>query len=140
MLRQSGAVLWNVGGLVGEAHANAGDLSGALAHLDEALKVSAQTGEVWLDAELHRLKGEILLRMPEPDEAEAAENFVRALEIARAQSARLWELRTAISLSRLWARQGRAAEAGEILEGVRSWFAAGGSSPDMPDILSLRGA
>jgi predicted ATPase len=73
------------------------------------MALAESTGEAWFDAELHRLKGEILLREHRGDAAATA-CFERALEIARAQGARTWELRAGLSLARLLiARRKRAA-------------------------------
>ena len=70
--------------------------------LAEALDRVERTGGRWIEAELHRLRGELLLALPEPDQPEAEACFRRALAVAREQGAKMWELRAATSLARLW--------------------------------------
>jgi predicted ATPase len=94
--------------------------------LGEALSRASSTGERWFEAELHRLTGECLL---DRDRAEAS--FSRALEIARAQSAKMWELRAASSLARLWQSQGRHEEARDLIAPVYGWFSEGFDTPDL---------
>ena len=69
----------------------------------------------WYEAELHRIKGELLLRQAVPDAPQAEACFQQALAVARRQQAKSWELRAALSLSRLWQQQGKRAEARELL-------------------------
>ncbi|HET8997315.1 MAG TPA: adenylate/guanylate cyclase domain-containing protein [Acetobacteraceae bacterium] len=130
-LEQSGILLWNMDGLLGEAYACAGDPDSAQRHLQMALDVSARTGEAWLDAELLRQQGEIVANLPgtTPDAAETL--LRRALVQAREQSARLWELRAAMSLARLLRRHGRTAEVRAVLEPVCDWFSAHGAAPGL---------
>ncbi len=81
----------------------------------DALHRVERTGERWFEAELHRLKGEVLLRGSEASYAEAEREFQRALGIAREQGARYWELRAATSLARLWSDQRRTEDARNLL-------------------------
>ena len=92
---------------------------------------STQAG--WLDAELHRKKGELLL---EPQDTDAAEGELRlAIDIARQQSARLFELRAASSLARIWSSRGRRAEALELLRPPLGRFV---DESDIPDVREAR--
>ena len=137
VLRESGILLWNMDGLLGEAYAQAGNNAAALRHLQAAVDISARTGETWLDAELLRQKGEILAGLPETAGESAKHYFRQALARAREQSARLLELRAALSLARLLRRQGRAGEVREVLEPVCDWFATQGSAPGLDEASSL---
>jgi predicted ATPase len=80
-----------------------------------------------LEAELHRLRGELLLAFSDPDAASGC--FRRAVAVAREQGARMWELRAATSLARLWRDQGKGAEAQGLLAPVYSRFAEGLTCP-----------
>jgi predicted ATPase len=71
----------------------------------------AVTGIQWYAAELSRLKGALLLRQAVPNATQAEACFQQALDVARRQQAKSWELRAAVSLSRLWQQQGKRAEA-----------------------------
>jgi predicted ATPase len=107
----------------------------SLGQLDEALSLVATTEERWFEAELHRLRGEALLAMGSADTAEAS--LQHALTVARRQNSRLWELRAAMSLGRLWATQNRRAEARELIAPVYSWFTEGLETPDLKAAKSL---
>jgi predicted ATPase len=87
-----------------------------------------RTGERWFEAELHRLKGEVL--MSKRDGAEAEGSLQRAVHVARGQSAKMWELRAATSLARLWRDQGRHAEGHDLLA-VYGWFSEGFDTTDL---------
>ena len=93
----------------------------------EAIAIMGKTGERYYEAELHRLKGELILRgsgvEAEPGvQTEAEECFRKAIEIARQQEARSFELRAVTSLSRLWRQQGKKAEARQMLAEIYGWF------------------
>jgi predicted ATPase len=108
-----------------------------LATLENALAFSEDTGAHSWDAELHRLKGELLLAMQPGSAAEAEALFRRALEIARAQEAKSFELRAATSLARLWQRQGKLAEARALLAPVYAWFTEGFDTRDLVEAKAL---
>ena len=92
-------------------------------------------GERWLDAELYRHKGQLLLRQ---GHSEAAEELYRnALRIAEQQQAKLWELRASVSLARLRRDQGRRAEARDLLAPVYDWFTEGFDTSDLKEAKSL---
>ena len=80
------------------------------------------TKERWWEADIHRIAGEIALLSPEPDAVKAEGYFDRALEVARKQQAKSWELRAAMSMARLWRDQGKRDEARELLAPVYGWF------------------
>jgi tetratricopeptide (TPR) repeat protein len=104
--------------------------------LFEALAASATHGECWWDAELHRLRGELLLAQGAP-EAAAEAAFQQALAIAHDQRARSLELRAATSLGRLWQQQGRTEQARPLLSDIYSWFTEGFDTPDLRAALAL---
>jgi predicted ATPase len=106
--------------------------------LAEVLAMIGANGREELLAETSRLQGELLLRQAIPDVAQAEAYFYQALAISRRQQAKSWELRAALSLSRLWQRQeGKRAEAYALLESVYSWFTEGFDTPDLLDAYAL---
>lgn len=94
-----------------------------------------ESGEQFVEAECHRAKGELLIRLEAESEAEEA--FIKSLQIVGSQSARLWELRTSMSLARLWQTQGKQTEARELLAEIYGWFTEGFDTPDLVDAKSL---
>jgi predicted ATPase len=94
-----------------------------------------QTGDNWLLPEVHRVRGELLLRSGRDSDVE--ECFGRALKAAQAQSARLLELRAAMSLARFWRDHGKLREAGELLAPVYGWFTEGFDTRDLKDAKAL---
>ena len=107
-----------------------------VAALDEALATVAERGDRYYEAELHRLKGELLQARGEPAEVVAA-SFQRSLSLARQQQARSIELRAAISLSRLWAKQGNVVEARQLLAAIYGWFTEGFNTADLQEARAL---
>jgi class 3 adenylate cyclase/DNA-binding SARP family transcriptional activator len=122
-------------GHLATAHASIGALDIGLGLLDEAILTLEKTQERLFEAEFHRLRGEVLLRLGKTADGEAA--LLRALTVARSQDARMWELRAAMSLARLWDSRGRRAEARELLAPVYSWFTEGFDMPDLKDAKAL---
>jgi predicted ATPase len=122
-------------GLLARACEIAGQIEEAVDLLDDALQIITRTGERWLEGELYRHKGQLLLREGHPETAE--ELYRKALSIAREQEAKLWELRAAISLGRLCRDQGRRVEARDFLAPVHSWFTEGFDTPDLKDAKAL---
>lgn len=102
-----------------------------------ALAFAEAKEQHFLTAELHRTLGEISLGRDEPDAAEAARRFERALEVAGAQHARFYELRAATSLARLLRDQGRRDEARPLLQPVYDWFTEGFDTADLKDAKAL---
>ena len=113
----------------------AGQLQEALTLTEDALQIAERTGEHWLDAELNRYKGQLLLRQGHTEAAE--ELYRKALSIAAEQEAKLWELRAAASLARLWGEQGRREEARDLLSPVYGWFTEGFDMPDLKEAKAL---
>ena len=89
------------------------------------------------EAELHRLKGKLLLQQRIPDEAQAETCFHQAIDIARQQQAKSLELRAAMSLARLWQQQGKQAEAYELLVPIYGWFTEGFDTTDLREAKAL---
>ena len=122
---------------LGEALTRAGRFEEAARALDEGLAIGEETDERCQEAELHRLKGE-LLRVEAPEQVRAAEDcFRRAIDTARRQQSRAWELRAVTSLARLWQTEGRRAEARIALESVYRTYSEGFTTPDLVDAASL---
>jgi class 3 adenylate cyclase/predicted ATPase len=124
-------------GLLAEALALAGEIDEGLAVLDQALANSAASGQKGTDAELHRLRGELVHQLPRPDPAQAEASFRTALAIAREQGTRGYELRAATSLARLWGEQGRRGEARELLAPLYAWFTEGFGTADLKEAKRL---
>ena len=114
--------------LLAEAEAEAGRADAGLVMVDDQLATIERTGQRWFLAELHRARGEILLRCPPCDHAavEYVPAFIHAIEVARSQAAKLFELQAAMSLARLWRDQGKRVEARRTarsnLQLVYRWF------------------
>jgi predicted ATPase len=123
--------------LLAEAYRDNGQPEEGLRLITEALDHVAQTGIVYYEAELHRLDAELRLRLDTPDEQRAEASFRRALETARRQQAKSWELRAATSLARLWRERGRQTEARELLAPVYGWFTEGFDTADLKDAKAL---
>ena len=122
-----------------EAYLAMGRIHEGLAAADDAFS-SLKTMEACLcEAELHRVKGELLLRKDRASCDEACECFERAISIARAQSAKSWELRATTSLARLLAKQGRRDEARTRLAEIYDWFTEGFDTADLKDAKALLG-
>src|SRR5262249_50460261 len=102
-----------------------------------ALAVVDKTGERYWEVEIHRLKGELLLALSAEQHAEAETCFHQALAVARHQEAKSLELRAATSLSRLWQRQGKRAEAQQLLAPIYGWFTEGFDTPDLREARAL---
>jgi len=137
--RASGARLWwsNSLALSAEAQRATGRVEDALATLDEAFEFVQQSDERFYEAELYRLRGELLVQQSEANADEAIASVQRALEIARAQQAKLWELRAAMSLARLWRDRNRSKEACDVLALVYDSFTEDLDAPVLVDAKSL---
>jgi len=118
-----------------EGYAKAGQPEQGLDTLVEAFSLSAQIGERYYLAELHRLQGELLLM--QGDDTEAEVSFHKAIEVARRQQAKPWELRAAMSLSRLWQKQGKREEPRQMLAEIYDWFTEGFDTPDLKEAKAL---
>ena len=102
---------------------------------DRAEALIRKTGSKSYEAEVHRLRGD--LRLARSAKSEAETSYLRALEISRSQGAKLWEIRAAISLGRLWQNQGKHHEARDLLTPVYNWFTEGLDTPDLVDAKAL---
>jgi DNA-binding SARP family transcriptional activator/predicted ATPase len=121
-----------------EIYRKAGELTEASGRLDEALELATTSGECCWEAELHRLKGDLMLTRG--DEIQAEVCFERAIDVARRQGARSWELRAATSLCRLWRARGtlgKQKEARRLLTPVYDWFSEGFDTPDLEEAKAL---
>jgi adenylate cyclase len=113
-----------------------GRLEDGLAAIDKAMGVMQRCDERYMEAELCRLKGELLWMRGEA-ESEVEKYFLRAIEVSRRQQAKSWELRAAMSLSRLRQKQGRNEEARQMLAEVYGWFTEGFNTPDLEEARAL---
>jgi predicted ATPase len=120
-------------GYLAEAYGQAGQPEAGLSVLNEALTLVEATEERWWEAEVYRLKGELLLRLPLPDIPQATACFHQALDVAHRQQARALELRAVLSLSRLWQQQGQRDQARQLLTEIYSWFTEGIETPDLQE-------
>jgi predicted ATPase len=108
-----------------------------LALLAEALALTNDKEERRWEAEVYRLKGEILLARTTGHDTEAETCFRQAFDIARRQQAKSWELRAAMNLSRLWQRQGKREEFRELLAPIYGWFTEGFDTADLQEAKAL---
>jgi predicted ATPase/DNA-binding winged helix-turn-helix (wHTH) protein len=120
-----------------EAYWRTGQAAAGLQALTEALAVMDTTGERWWAAETYRLKGELLLQQGGLETSGIEMCFQHALDIARRQHAKSWELRAATSLTRLWQGQGRRAEARALLAPIYGWFTEGFDTADLQEARAL---
>jgi predicted ATPase len=128
--------------LLAEAYGKVGRIEEGLASLEEALDTVNKTGERLHEPEVYRLKGMLMLQSKVQGskskvKEEAEECFGKAIEIARKQQAKSWELRAATSLARLWQQQGKKAEARELLAPVYNWFTEGFDTKDLQEAKAL---
>jgi class 3 adenylate cyclase/predicted ATPase len=147
------------------AYAAVEQIKEGLTVLAEALTVAGKTGERFYEAELYRLKGQLTLQSktslwqvsdksqasqgmsevpstqhPTPStqaEAETEACFHKAIEVARKQQAKSWELRAVMSLARLWQQQGKTAEAHQMLAEIYGWFTEGFDTKDLQEARAL---
>jgi predicted ATPase len=123
--------------LLAEAYGTMAQPEGGLTVLAEALVHVEHTVERYFEAEIHRLKGALLLQQSSDHYAEAESCFHHALAIARDQQAKSFELRTATSLARLWQQQGKRQEAHDLVAPVYGWFTEGFDTADLKDAEAL---
>jgi len=120
-----------------EGYGQGGRPDDGLRTLAQALDVAGKHQERVLEAELHRLKGELLHALSVEHHAEAEACFCQALDVARRQQAKSLELRAAMSLSRLWQQQGKRDAAHELLAEVYGWFTEGLDTADLREAKAL---
>jgi predicted ATPase len=137
--RATGAALFApfYGTMLADVAAHLGHTADGLQVLAEAYALVEQQEECWWEAEVHRLRGVLLLRQLGTPQAEAEACFQRALDVARRQEAKSLELRAAMSLSHLWQQQGRQAEAQALLAPVYGWFTEGFDTADLQEAKAL---
>lgn len=123
--------------LLAEASAKLARYETGLTLLAEAMGMANDTEERRWDAELYRLKGELLRARATEQDTEAETCFRLALDIARHQQAKSWELRAATSLARLWQRQGKKEEAQRMLGEIYGWFTEGFDTADLKEAKAL---
>ena len=134
--------------MLAELYMKTGQLQAALDAVSEGLTLIAQTEERRSEAELYRVKGELLLRSAAQSRTTAIESarieaegcFQQAVRIARSQHARSLELRAALSSARLWRDRGKPAEARQLLGEIYAWFTEGFTTQDLREAKSLLGA
>jgi predicted ATPase len=119
-----------------ETQAEIGAIENALAILNDTLADTERTGRHHFDVELHRLRGEFLIRKT-PSDAAAELAFMRAIEVARNQQTRTFALRASMSLARLWRDQGKVQQARELLAPVYGWFTEGFDTRDLKEAKAL---
>jgi predicted ATPase len=124
-------------GSLAEEYQRAGRVQEAAATLEAALATSERTGQPYWDAELLRLKGELVLEGADADPSAAERLFHGALDLSRSQSARWLELRAATSLARLWRGQGKRDPALRLLTSVYEWFEEGFDTCDLREAKAL---
>jgi predicted ATPase len=123
--------------LLAEAVGHTGQVEEGLHLLTEALEAFEASGRGDMLTEAYRLQGVLLLRQATPDALQAEACFQQALAIARRQQAKSWELRAAMSLSRLWQRQGNRAAAYALLAPIYGWFTEGFDTADLQEAKAL---
>jgi class 3 adenylate cyclase/predicted ATPase len=155
---RQGCVAWRTTGaelnwpyfrtMLAEAYGKIGQTEEGLAVLAEAQAAVHKSGgryhgqgvafpQARDEAELHRVKGELLVQRTAPDEHQAERCFHQALSVARSQQAKSWELRTATSLARLWHSQGKRQDAYDLLAPVYGWFTEGFDTADLQEAKAL---
>ncbi len=143
----------NILSMLAEAYGKAGQGEAGLTALAEALALINKNGERWYEAELYRLKGELTLqqfnvqgskfKVENPQSAfhnphsEAEACFHKAIEVARQQQAKSWELRATTSLVRLWQQQGKKKQAHKMLAEIYNWFTEGFDTKDLQEAKAL---
>jgi class 3 adenylate cyclase/predicted ATPase len=145
----SGIELWRSAGstiftpehefMLAIAHADSDQFDDARRCIDKAMTVMQATKERWCEAEVHRVAGEIVLKSPQRDVAKAQAYFEQSLTVARAQQAKSWELRAAMSLARLLSDQGKRQSAHDLLAPVYDWFTEGFDTSDLRKAKALLG-
>jgi class 3 adenylate cyclase/predicted ATPase len=120
-----------------EAHLQMKQPAAGLQVLEDAFSRVEPTGQRMYESELYRLKGELLMMQNALNAAQAEQSFRAAIEVARAQSAKSWELRATMSLARLLSEQGKREEARAMLSEIYDWFTEGFDTADLKDAKAL---
>ena len=119
------------------AHAELDQFDDAWRCITEAITAVETTKERWYEAEIHRIAGEIALKLPQLGSSQAGAYFERALTVARAEQAKSWELRAAMSMARLWRDRGRRQEACNLFAPLYGWFSEGFNTRDLKEAKVL---
>ncbi|HZZ25489.1 MAG TPA: hypothetical protein VFE60_24360 [Roseiarcus sp.] len=119
------------------AYMELGQFDNAWRCIEEAISMIAATKETWCEAEVNRVAGEIAPLSNGSDAAKAEAYFERALSVARAQQAKSWELRAAMSMARLWRDQGKRDAGHDLLAPVYGWFTEGFDTLDLKEAKAL---
>jgi tetratricopeptide (TPR) repeat protein len=137
LLREQNALVFDahIKLILAEAEADAGDADGAIAIIDEALATAERTGSRSFEAELRRVRGEVLARRGAPNCGLAGDAFRAAIAVAKQQGARTFELRAALSLAKLHQSTGRPVDAHAVLASALEGFAP---TPEMPEIAEAQ--
>jgi tetratricopeptide (TPR) repeat protein len=138
-LRSTGAALYEPFLLwhLAMAYAELGQLDDAWRCIDDAIAKVEKSKQKCFEPELHRVAGEVALKLPAPDREKAEKHFERALSVARLQQQKSIELRAAMSLARLWRDQGKVQQARELLAPVYGWFNEGFDTRDLKEAKAL---
>jgi predicted ATPase len=121
--------------LLAEIEMASGEIDAALATIDQAITASERTGQRWFDAELHRIRGDILTKRNPVDPAPAEAAFLAAIAVAQQQKARSFELRAALSLAKLYQSTGRPTDAHDVLRPALQDFSP---TPEFPQIAEAK--
>ena len=137
--RSTGATHWILLSLpyLTRAYADLGQFTDARRCIGDAMTAIETTKQRWWEAEVYRTAGEIAQLPPDRDDASAKSHFEHSLAVARQQQAKSWELRTAMSLARLWRDQGKVQQARELLAPVYGWFTEGFDTRDLKEAKAL---
>jgi tetratricopeptide (TPR) repeat protein len=125
-------------GLLADACRRVGQVQEGLQLVTQGLSVVERTGEHFYEAELYRLRGDLLAQSGARDEGEVTACYERAVEVARSQRAKSWELRATVRLCRQWQEQGRRKEAQQRLAEIYRWFTEGFETPDLKEAEALQ--
>ena len=120
-----------------EAFGRMGQAEEGLSELGDAFRLLGRSDQRYAESELYWIKGTLLEQLASPDADEAEASYLKAIEVARHQQTKLLELRAATSLCRIWQRQGKRAEARELLAPIYLWFTEGFDTPDLKDAKAL---
>jgi class 3 adenylate cyclase/predicted ATPase len=137
--RSTGSTLWLPIYLsyLARAYAEVGQFDDAWRCVVEATTAIETGKQRWCKAEVHRVAGEIALMSPEQDAVKARGYFQHAIDVARAQQAKSWELRAAMSMARLWRDQGKRDAARDLLAPIYGWFTEGFDTLDLKEAKAL---
>ena len=128
------------GTLIAEIEANAGDTQAGLATIDAQLATVGKTGEEWFLGEIHRIRGEILLKSETANTGPAKEAFLAAIAIAQQQKAKSFELRAALSLAKLYQSTGHPGDAHAVLATALEGFSPTPQFAEIADAQTLLAA